>query len=111
MIIRSVQAVNPVAPEGTQGVIMRVAIGKPEGAPNFVLRHFTLESGGFTPRHNHPWEHEIYVIRGRGEAWSPDGAKPLGAGDTIFVAPGEEHQFRNKGPDPFEFLCIIPHLD
>lgn len=38
----------------------RVAIGKADGAERFCMRVFELGAGGFTPRHRHDWEHEIF---------------------------------------------------
>jgi len=111
MIIKNVKDINPLKPEGVEGVNMRVAIGKPEGAPNFVLRHFELEAGHSTPQHSHYWEHEVYIISGKGEVFSPDGITPIGSGDTVFVKGDEEHQFRNTGDETLQFICIIPHID
>ena len=51
------------------GVTMRVAIGPDDGAPNFVLRVFSVEPGGHSPRHAHPYEHEVFVHSGRGEVF------------------------------------------
>jgi quercetin dioxygenase-like cupin family protein len=111
MIIKNVNEITPENPEGLQKVKMRVAIGKKEGAPRFVLRHIEVEPGGATPRHAHWWEHEIYVIDGEGEALTFEGKKKFGAGDTLYVPPDEEHQFTNTGSGPLRFICIIPHID
>jgi len=86
----------------------RLLIGPGQGAPGFAMRRFTIAAGGHTPRHSHPWEHEVYVLAGRGEARSPNGSTPVGPGDFVFVPPGDEHQFANPGDAPFEFLCIVP---
>ena len=111
MIFKNVQDIEPVTPEGTEGVRMRVAIGKAEDAPRFVLRHFEVEPGGETPKHSHWWEHEIYFIEGEGEAYTGGEYKPIKAGDTVFVPPDEEHQFRNTGQESLKFICIVPHTD
>jgi len=86
----------------------RVLIGPDQGAPNFIMRLFTLEQGGFSPYHTHPWEHEAFVLSGRGTVKGKDGETQVEAGDFVFVPPNEEHQFLNSGEEPFEFLCIIP---
>ena len=111
MIFKNVQDIDPVKPEGAPGVRMRVAIGKAEGAPRFVLRHIEVEPGSATPRHAHWWEHEIYIIDGKGEALTNTGLKPFKSGDTIYVPPDEPHQFRNTGPTMLKFICVIPHTD
>ena len=86
----------------------RVLIGPEQGAPNFIMRLFTLVEGGFSPYHAHPWEHEVFVLSGEGIVKECDGETPVSAGDFIFVPPNEEHQFQSSGKEPFEFLCIIP---
>jgi quercetin dioxygenase-like cupin family protein len=111
MIVRNVNDIEAQKPEGLEGVAMRVAIGKAEGAPRFVLRHFEVEPGRSTPKHSHWWEHEIYVIDGEGEALTEAGPRSFKAGDTIYVAPDEEHQFTNTGGAPLRFICIVPHID
>ena len=52
--------------EDAQGVSKRVLIGKNEGAPTFYMRHFHISPHGFSPLHSHPWEHEVYIISGKG---------------------------------------------
>ena len=86
----------------------RVLIGPEQGAPTFVMRLFTVEADGCSPYHTHPWEHEVFVLAGKGTVKSPDGEVQVSAGDCVYVPPNEEHQFLNAGADPFEFLCIVP---
>ena len=38
-----------------------------------------------------------------------DREHPLRAGDVVLVKPNEVHQFRNPGPAPLKFLCLIPN--
>jgi quercetin dioxygenase-like cupin family protein len=85
----------------------QVLVGPNEGAENFVLRLFTLGPGGSTPHHSHPWEHEVYVLKGEGKVVT-DRETPLGPGHTVFVAPDEIHHFENAGNGSLEFLCIVP---
>ena len=33
---------------------------------------------------------------------------PLRAGDVIYVAPDDVHQFRNTGTAEMKFLCMVP---
>jgi quercetin dioxygenase-like cupin family protein len=60
--------------DGVKGATKQVPVGVADGAPNFSLRVFTLEPGGHTPYHNHPWEHENYVLSGRGVIRTEDGS-------------------------------------
>lgn len=90
------------------GVTKQVLIGPADGATTFAVRLFTLAPGGHTPAHTHPFEHGVVVLRGRGTVLTPNGPIPIGEGTMVFVPPGEHHQFRNTGPGPLEFLCVIP---
>lgn len=86
----------------------RVLIGPEQGATNFVMRLFTLGEGGCSPYHTHPWEHEVFILSGKGTVKSADGDTAVSAGGFVYVPPMEEHQFLNAGSEPFEFLCIVP---
>jgi len=100
---------KPVEMEGADGCRVRWLIGEGDGAPNFAMRHFEIEPGGHTPRHHHPYEHEVYVLEGNGLVYEGDQERTLRAGDVIYVAPDEVHQFRNTGEATMKFLCLVPH--
>ncbi|MBL9124228.1 MAG: hypothetical protein JNG90_11390, partial [Planctomycetaceae bacterium] len=57
---------EPVVMPGAQGCTVRWLVGARDQAPNFAMRQFEVEPGGFTPRHQHPYEHEVYVLEGQG---------------------------------------------
>ncbi len=97
-----------VTEAGANGVTIRVLMGENVGAPNFVLRHFEVAPGGHTPFHGHAWEHEVFVLSGKGRIKRGDGATEVAAGSFVFVPPDEEHAFENAGPGVFSFLCVIP---
>lgn len=99
---------NVVTMPGAHGAKMRMLIGSQDGARNFHMRHFEVAPGGYTPHHQHDYEHEILVLRGAGTAVSEQGDRVMRAGDVIWVAPNEMHQFRNTGDEPLEFICLIP---
>jgi quercetin dioxygenase-like cupin family protein len=112
MIIRHYEDVEALTPQepGIVGVKMRVVIGEEEGAPNFIMRHFSVEPGGQSPYHSHPWEHEVFVLKGEGEVIQGDKAFRISPGNVIYIPSGEEHQFVNKGNELMEFLCLIPRV-
>ena len=104
---------EPVEMEGAQGVTVRWLLAADQGARNFHMRRFEVAPGGSTPRHAHGYEHEVYVLQGRGEVWDgPAGQwRPIQAGDVVLAPADEEHQFRAAGDEAVVFLCLIPALE
>lgn len=100
---------HEVQMEGAERCRVRWLIDSNDGAPNFAMREFQVEPGGFTPRHHHPYEHEVYVLEGEGEILENDQPHTLKAGDVVYVAPDEVHQFRNTGDSALKFLCLVPN--
>jgi len=102
-------AQKPVDMPGATGCSIRWLVGQDDGAPNFAMRQFEVAVGGCTPRHAHPYEHEVFVLEGRGVVLEGDQEHALQTGDVVYVRPGELHQFRNTGDGPFKFLCLVPN--
>ena len=102
-------AQQPVEMEGAHGCHVRWLLSASDGTPNFAMRQFEVEPGGYTPRHSHPYEHEVFVLEGEGEVYEGDVPHPLRAGDVILVTPDEIHQFKNTGSAPMKFLCLVPN--
>ena len=99
---------TPVTAEGALKAFRQVPIGKADGAPNFSMRVFTLESGGHTPHHRHDSEHLNYVISGVGEVMEGDTPREIREGDFIFVPPLQRHQYRNTGEGLLVLMCAVP---
>ncbi len=95
--------------EGAKGCTVRQLVGQNDGAPTFAMRQFEVAPGGHTPRHFHPYEHEVFVLEGEGVVFEGDTPHALKAGDVVLVKPDEVHQFRNTGDKPMKFLCLIPN--
>ncbi len=112
VIIRKLSEVEktPVAMEGVRGITKQLVLGSADGVPNFSFRVFTLEPGGHSPHHSHEQvEHLNFVLSGSGALVDGEGAlNPIGPGEFAFVPPGEKHQFRNTGDEPFVFICAVP---
>lgn len=100
--------VEGTSPEGTKGVVFRQLLGKNVDAPNFYLRLFDVEPGGNTPLHAHDWEHEVFVVSGRGKIVLADTGHTLAEGDAVLVHPNETHQFVNDSESPMRMICVIP---
>jgi len=97
-----------VTEEGAKGVKIKWLINKKDGAPTFLMRHFTVEACGFTPFHSHDWEHEIYVLEGYGKVRYEDREEKIAPGDAILIPPKTKHQFQASLEKPLKFLCMVP---
>lgn len=94
--------------EATQGLTIRRVISGVDGATDFIMDVFEIRPGGHSAFHSHPWEHQVFVIRGAGVLVGAEGETSFAEGDVIFVSPDEPHQFRNAGRSTVEFVCLIP---
>ena len=95
--------------DGVRDASKANVIGPEQGWDNHTLRVFRLGPGGYTPRHQHDWEHVNHVITGRGKLRIGDEIHDLSEKDFAFVPPNTEHQFENPYDEPFEFICIVPN--
>ena len=98
-----------VTVEGAEKTGIRRLIAEEDGAPTFAMREIEVAPGGHTPNHSHAWEHEVYVIAGKGVVAGVEGDIPLQPGAVVFVPGGEMHCFKNAGEEAFRFLCLVPH--
>ncbi len=100
---------NEVHMDGASRAWKQMPLSSRDGAPVYSYRVFTVEPGGYTPYHQHPYEHMNYIIEGEGALVNEAGEEtPLKAGDFALVDPDEKHQYRNKGDKPFKMICGVP---
>ena len=99
--------------EELPGVVVRDVITADDGAPNFYMRVFELEPGKSTAPHTHWWEHEVFVLSGRGVVVGEGGEIEIAKESVIFTAPEELHGFINKGNEPLRYILLNPlsHLE
>ena len=90
------------------GVVKREVITADDGAPNFCMRVFEVEPGISTPHHSHQWEHEVFILSGRGVAVGEQGETQISKDSVVFVPPDEKHCFINNGSEILRFICVIP---
>jgi quercetin dioxygenase-like cupin family protein len=97
--------------DGAHGANIRWVLGPDDKMPNFYLRVIEVQPGGNTPHHQHPYEHEVFVLEGGGELLDPEGNPlDLKPGTVAYVAPNDLHQFRNTGDGILRFICLIPKI-
>jgi quercetin dioxygenase-like cupin family protein len=92
-----------------RGVSIRYLVVEEFGAPNFEMRYFELQKGGKTSIDEHPYEHEVFVLKGSGRMLINDKEYPLRVHDVVLVEPNEKHRFIQEGEEPFGFLCVVPN--
>jgi quercetin dioxygenase-like cupin family protein len=103
----NVEEEKPTLP-GAQSTI-RWLIGEKQGAKNFAMRVIEIKhKGEKIPLHTHNYEHETFVISGKGRITAKDISVDVMFGDFAFLRPGEEHGFENLGDEPFRFICVVP---
>lgn len=107
-VVRPSDSVEMNRVEAGTGTEMQVLLGPSEGASNFVMRRFVMESGGGMPLHTNVVEHEQYVLRGAATVVIGDRAFEVTAGDAVFISAGVPHSY-SVTDGPFEFLCIVPN--
>ena len=84
--------------DGAKGTVIRHVITEKDGAPNFNLRVLSIEPGGVTPNHSHPWEHEFFVLSGEGIGEMDDKEATVKQGDVLYVPPDVQHCIRATKP-------------
>jgi len=95
---------KPVEISGAKGATVRIAAGPEHGAPNFIMRVFTIEPGGYSPHHSHPSEHEVFFHAGEGEVEIDGETRPVRAGHVAYIPPNALHQIRNKSDNYLVFV-------
>ena len=101
---------NKVNMEGAHKAWKQVPLSRDDGAPVYSYRVFTVEPGGYTPYHQHNYEHMNYIIEGEGALVNEAGEETaIQAGDFALVKPNEKHQYRNKSTDKsMVLICGVP---
>ncbi|WEU40386.1 MAG: cupin domain-containing protein [Candidatus Odinarchaeum yellowstonii] len=111
MYIKKVEDVKAelVAQEGVKGTYIQVLIDKERcGAVNFAMRRFIIKPGGEIGLHNHNWEHEIFVLKGKGIVKNGETTHEVEENTVIYIPPNEPHYYKNTGRTDLVFLCLIP---
>jgi quercetin dioxygenase-like cupin family protein len=110
---KDVEEKEAILADGTkvEGINIRWLIDENVGAKHFAMRRVEVKRGQRVPLHNHPEEHEIFVLEGKGKFYNDKDVSEIGnKGDFIFIPPNEKHGIDNVGKDNLIFLCLIPYL-
>jgi len=93
------------------GITIRWLITNKDGANHFAMRYFEVEEGAVIPEHHHPWEHEIFILKGKCKITEGEEERVVNAGTAVFIRPDLPHSYENVGDEKVVFLCLIPYLD
>jgi quercetin dioxygenase-like cupin family protein len=102
---------EPVTQYGSTGTTIRWLINKDNGAQTFAMRRFEVQPKGEIPLHDHEADHEIYILSGKGIAFTADQEVTIEPDMFLYVPPNEAHGYRNTGTEPLIFVCVIPLTD
>jgi len=93
---------------GAKNAFVRWLISDKDGAPHFAMRLFEVGADGNTPLHNHPWEHEIFILEGEAKVRIGDKEFQVKPGYVIYIPPNVEHTIVNIGRSTLKFICLKP---
>ncbi len=92
--------------DGAKDVKVQWIFGEKDNVPTFYFRIFHVKKGGQTPKHKHPWEHEILILQGKGKVYYEGEYIEFKEGDAFFIPPNKEHCFYAETDG--KFICLIP---
>jgi len=93
--------------EGVDGIKIQWLLPPECGVPNFEMRYFEIKKGGYCRKEQHPWEHVVFIVKGKGIVVTESGERLVKAGDAVFVAPNDHHQFKSTDEEDFGFICSV----
>lgn len=110
MFIKHIDQIDKkqISGDGIKDVLKQVPVGLPEGWKDHILRVFTIQPGGHTPKHQHDWEHINYVISGVGTLEINGAKHELETGSFAVVPSNTLHQYSNQSGSDFVMICIVP---
>jgi quercetin dioxygenase-like cupin family protein len=95
-----------------KGVAMRRVFGKEDGA-SFSMRVIEDDPSDDLPHgiHTHPWEHHVFVVKGKGIMITEHQETIVGPGDCVFIPSNEPHTIGPRaGTEPFLFVDCVSIL-
>ena len=102
---------------GTSMLMLMLKAGGVEIATDNVRRadednprgYFELEKGMVTSLDLHGFEHEIFILKGKGKLFLEGEEYDLRPHDAVLIEGNEQHQLKQEGDETLGFLCIVPN--
>ena len=108
MMVKNYREVRAAPIVNEPAVTVRWPVSELDQGPGFALRLYEMEPGAATAAQSHYWEHEVFVLAGRGVVAGEESESPLGEGDLVYMPPAERHRFVNSGDEVLRFLMVLP---
>ncbi|MFP6870164.1 MAG: cupin domain-containing protein [Nitrospinota bacterium] len=108
MKVKNYKDVELKTESAAKGAGIRWLLSDRDGMTDMAMRVVEIEPGGQTPHHAHPWDHQVFVLKGEGRVITEEGAQDFAPGAAIFIGPNEKHTFHNDSEETMEFVCMIP---
>ncbi|MGC8662855.1 MAG: cupin domain-containing protein [Thermoplasmata archaeon] len=102
--VKSFEEIEEIEMEG--GAKIRWLITHRDGAPTFSMRYISIKKGKETPAHSHDYEHEIFVMNGKGEVTLGNEKKELSNGKFIYIPPNLFHKIHAN--EDMNVICVVP---
>ncbi|PLY13450.1 cupin domain-containing protein [Sulfurimonas xiamenensis] len=107
---KEINSIEAVPQKAGKGVSMKMLLS-PDESPNFAMRNFIIEAGGYMPLHTNSVEHEQYVLSGRASVQIEDEIIEAKAGDILLIPAGVSHSYKTLGEEAYSFLCLVPNSE
>ncbi len=90
------------------GVARRDVLSVDDGVSLASMHVVEIATHISTPTHYHGWEHEIFIVSGKGLVVGGHGSTPIGEGNVVFIPANETHCFVNTGTEILRYVSIEP---
>ncbi|MCC6029170.1 MAG: cupin domain-containing protein [Candidatus Korarchaeum sp.] len=106
-LVRDVRSIEFSDVPGARGTQIKWLISPKDGAPTFAMRLIRIEANGEIPEHSHPWEHEIFILKGSGKIRVYETIYDVSEGDAVLIPPDAPHEYH--ADTEMLFICLIPN--
>jgi quercetin dioxygenase-like cupin family protein len=89
------------------GVATRMLVSARNGAAQLCIFEQWIAPGTGAPTHSHPVEEVLTVCEGEAEMWLDQQRVVLTAGQSLIVAAGRQHGFRNSGTATLHIHAVL----
>ena len=101
----------PIEEEGAKNMTLQWILPDDlERSPSFCTRKVTLGANGKTPNRKTSWEHQLYILSGKGELLEKGRKTRLKPGMGIQIRPYLSFEVINTSIEELVFLDIVPSI-